>query len=84
MSGAETTAEVYWAAFRGLPKRERETIIEKLPLDRDFLEHVKELNRLPRKLTTWNSFESPTAEKSTGARDPLGLLPCHPRSFHFA
>jgi phytoene/squalene synthetase len=43
MSTAEATAEVFWTAFRALPKREREALIEKLLHNREFLEDVMDL-----------------------------------------
>lgn len=43
MSPAEATAEVFWTAFRALPKRDREAIIGKLLHDKEFLEDVMDL-----------------------------------------
>jgi len=43
MSTAEATAEVFWTAFRALPKRGREAVIEKLLHDKEFLEDVMDL-----------------------------------------
>lgn len=40
MTTTEATAEVFWTAFRALPKKAREAIVEKLLRDREFLEDL--------------------------------------------
>ncbi|HHT9119078.1 MAG TPA: hypothetical protein ACFYD3_00845 [Candidatus Hypogeohydataceae bacterium YC41] len=40
MTAKEAIAEVFWTAFRALPKREREAIVEKLLEDREFMEDL--------------------------------------------
>lgn len=40
MTTTEATAEVFWTAFRALPKKEREAIVEKLLRDREFAEDL--------------------------------------------
>lgn len=40
MSIPEATAEVFWTAFRALPKKEREAVVEKLLKDREFMEDL--------------------------------------------
>lgn len=40
MTTTEATAEVFWTAFRALPKKEREAIVEKLLRDREFVEDL--------------------------------------------
>jgi hypothetical protein len=40
MTTTEATAEVFWTAFRALPKKEREAVIEKLLSDKDFMEDL--------------------------------------------
>lgn len=36
MTTIEAAAEVFWTAFRALPKKERKAIVEKLMRDREF------------------------------------------------
>jgi hypothetical protein len=40
MTAQEATAEVFWTAFRALPKESREAIVEKLLGDQEFLEDL--------------------------------------------
>ena len=40
MATKGATAEVFWTAFRSLPKKEREAIVEKLLRDREFREDL--------------------------------------------
>jgi len=36
----EAKAEVFWIAFKGLSKKERQLVMEKLLADRDFIEEL--------------------------------------------
>ncbi len=40
MTAREATAEVFWTAFRALPKAERETVIQRLVRDPKFKEEL--------------------------------------------
>lgn len=40
MTTTEATAEVFWTAFRSLPKKERKAVVEKLLEDREFMEDL--------------------------------------------
>ncbi|MBI3610922.1 MAG: hypothetical protein HY204_09515 [Nitrospirae bacterium] len=40
MTTAEATANVFWTAFRALPKKEREAFVEKLLTDKEFMEDL--------------------------------------------
>lgn len=40
MTATEATAEVFWTAFRGLSKKEREAVVERLLRDREFMEDL--------------------------------------------
>ena len=40
MTTIEATSEVFWLAFRALPKREREAVVEKLLGDKEFKEDL--------------------------------------------
>ncbi len=40
MTATEATAEVFWTAFRALPKRERVAVIERLLRDKEFMEDL--------------------------------------------
>jgi len=40
MNMKETKAEVFWMAFKGLPKRERQSVIERLLKDTEFMEDL--------------------------------------------
>ena len=39
----EANAEVFWLAFKGLPKKERHLIVQKLLQDQEFLEDVLDI-----------------------------------------
>lgn len=43
MTATEARAEVFWTAFRSLPKKEREAVIEKLLRDKEFREDLIDL-----------------------------------------
>jgi len=40
MTATEETAEVFWTAFRALPKKERAAVVERLLKDREFVEDL--------------------------------------------
>lgn len=40
MTAKEATAEVFWIAFRALPKKERAAVVEKLLKDKEFMEDL--------------------------------------------
>jgi len=40
MSMKEAKAEVFWMAFKGLPKKERQSVIERLLKDTEFMEDL--------------------------------------------
>jgi len=40
MTTSEATSEVFWTAFRALPKKQRGAVIEKLLKDREFVEDL--------------------------------------------
>ncbi|MCK6622357.1 MAG: hypothetical protein HUU32_18500 [Calditrichaceae bacterium] len=40
MTTVEANAEVFWMAFRALPKKERHVIVQKLLLDKEFREDL--------------------------------------------
>ena len=40
MTTAEATSEVFWTAFRALPKKAREAVIEKMLKDKEFVEDL--------------------------------------------
>lgn len=40
MTTAEATSEVFWTAFRALPKKEREAVVEKMLKDKEFIEDL--------------------------------------------
>lgn len=39
----EAKAEVFWLAFKGLPKKEQHLIVEKLMQDREFVEDLLDI-----------------------------------------
>ena len=39
----EAKAEVFWLAFKGLPKKERQLIVQKLLQDREFVEDLLDI-----------------------------------------
>lgn len=36
-------AEVFWLAFKGLPKIEQQLVVQKLPQDREFVEDLMDI-----------------------------------------
>jgi len=40
MTTAEATSEVFWTAFRALPKKEREAVVGKMLKDKEFREDL--------------------------------------------
>ncbi len=40
MNTKEAKAEVFWMAFKGLPKKERQSVIERLLKDTEFMEDL--------------------------------------------
>ncbi len=46
MTTKEATAEVFWTAFKALPKREQEAIIARLLGDKDFVEDLMDIARI--------------------------------------
>lgn len=40
MAATKATADVFLTAFRALPRKERETIVEGLLMDREFMEDI--------------------------------------------
>ena len=40
MTTAEATSEVFWTAFRALPKKQRGAVLEKMLKDREFVEDL--------------------------------------------
>ena len=40
MTIAEATSEVFWTAFRALPKKQRGAVLEKMLKDREFVEDL--------------------------------------------
>jgi len=43
MSAKEAKAEVFWMAFKGLTKKERQFFVEKLLRDREFVEELTDM-----------------------------------------
>ncbi len=43
MIAAEAKAEVFWMAFKGLPRKEQHLIVQKLLQDREFVEDLLDL-----------------------------------------
>ena len=43
MSATQATADIFWAAFRSLAKKEREAVVERLVQDREFREDLMDL-----------------------------------------
>ena len=43
MTATEATAEVFWTAFRNLPKKERAAVVERLLSDREFMEDLMDI-----------------------------------------
>ena len=42
MTTVEATSEVFWTAFRVLPKKERNAVVEKMLRDKEFIEDLGE------------------------------------------
>ena len=40
MTSVEATSEVFWTAFRALPKKAREAVVERMLSDREFMEDL--------------------------------------------
>lgn len=40
MSVSEARTEVFWMAFKGLPKKDRQSIVERLLKDNEFIEDL--------------------------------------------
>ncbi len=40
MSLIEAKADVFWMAFKGLPRKERQSVIERLLTDKEFMEDL--------------------------------------------
>jgi hypothetical protein len=43
MIAEEAQAEVFWLAFKGLPKKEQQRVVEKLLRDREFVEDLLDI-----------------------------------------
>ena len=43
MIATEATAEVFWTAFRALSRKEREAVVERLLMDKEFMEDLVDL-----------------------------------------
>jgi hypothetical protein len=43
MITAEAKAEVFWLAFKGLPKKEQHLVVQKLLQDREFVEDLMDI-----------------------------------------
>jgi hypothetical protein len=43
MIAAEARAEVFWLAFKGLPRKEQQLIVQKLLQDREFVEDLLDI-----------------------------------------
>ena len=43
MIAAEARAEVFWLAFKGLPRKEQHLIVQKLLEDREFVEDLLDI-----------------------------------------
>ena len=43
MTTPEATSEVFWIAFRALPKKAREAVVEKLLKDKEFMEDLVDI-----------------------------------------
>jgi hypothetical protein len=39
----EAKAEVFWLAFKGLPRKEQQLVVQKLLQDRDFIEDLLDI-----------------------------------------
>ena len=43
MDAAQAKAEVFWMAFKGVPKKEREAVVGRLLKDKDFMEDLMDM-----------------------------------------
>lgn len=43
MNAIEAKADVFWMAFKGLRKKERQSVIERLLADTEFMEDLKDI-----------------------------------------
>lgn len=43
MIAEEAKAEVFWLAFKGLPKKEQQLVVQKLLQDRGFIEELMDI-----------------------------------------
>jgi hypothetical protein len=43
MIAEEAQAEIFWLAFKGLPKKEQQLIVQKLLQDREFVEDLLDI-----------------------------------------
>ena len=43
MIATEATAEVFWTAFRALSRKEREAVVDRLLMDKEFMEDLIDL-----------------------------------------
>jgi len=43
MNAMEAKADVFWMAFKGLRKKERQSVIERLLSDTEFMEDLKDI-----------------------------------------
>jgi hypothetical protein len=43
MTASQGKAEIFWMAFRGLPKKEKQSVIERLLKDKEFMEDLTDL-----------------------------------------
>ena len=55
----EAQAEVFWLAFKGLPKKEQQRIVEKLLQDREFVEDLLDIAVIEQR---WSEPARPLAE----------------------
>ena len=51
MTASTATAEIFWTAFRALPKKQRNAVVERLLQDEDFLEDLIDLATLEQRKT---------------------------------
>jgi hypothetical protein len=64
MIAEEAKAEVFWLAFKGLPKKEQQLIVQKLLQDREFIEDLLDLAIIEqRRLEPSRPLEEYLAEK---------------------
>ncbi len=64
MIAEEAKAEVFWLAFKGLPKKEQHLIVQKLLQDREFVEDLLDIAIIEqRRSEPSRSLEEYLAEK---------------------